>query len=425
MGLTLKFKFILVCIVSLIFSAPMMASGGVGITDDLTIDGQIRERTEFIDKEFYDDSDMYERSYLRTRLGLAYTGIENTKLYLQIQDSRILGVNSSGLNNDFNLGVHQAYIKFKCSQNESLWMQAGRFEVSYGRQRVLGAVGWSNVGRTFDGFRAGYLGDNVKIDLFLLKIDERHYYEYPYVDVILADLNDLVLYGTYIKLLEDHLHLFALYDYDHQEYMDETGDLKPGISRWTFGGYYQRKLASGFDVVLDAALQTGSYYYADISAYMFAGEFGYTFDSDINPRVAFGFDVASGDDGSDVDEVNTYNDLYYTGHAFRGYMDYFIQTPTAGLMDLMGRFKFDPAPDWSVAADVHLFRTMEDYYVPGSQGEDTSSDIGQEIDATIKHQIYTGLNAQIGASLFFPSDDWYQDGNTATWLYFMLTADIQ
>ena len=419
-----KIKFILLCMICLIFSAPLIASGGVVVVDGLTLDGQIRERTEFIDKSFYENSDMYERSFLRTRLGLAYTGIENTKLYIQIQDSRILGMSSADLTNDFNLGIHQAYIKFKCRKNNSLWFQAGRFEVAYGRQRVLGAVGWDNVGRTFDGFRAGYSGDQIKLDVFVLKIDERYYNDVPIIDFYLFDQNDQVLYGAYMKLLDDHLHLFGLYDYDHLELSDGMGDIKPQTSRWTFGGYYQRKLASGFDVVLDAALQTGSYYYADISAYMFAGEFGYTFDHEMDPRVALGFDITSGDDGTD-DEVNTYNNLYYTGHGFRGYMDYFIQTPTEGLLDLVGRFKFNPSETTTASADVHLFRTMEDYYLNGGQGTETSTSIGNEIDLTVKNEIYKGLSAQMGASLFFASDDWYPDASTTSWFYFMLTADIQ
>jgi len=417
--------FFISLIISLLTSSLLNAGTEVG--NGLTIDGQIRERTEFIDKSFYDEDEMYERSFLRTRLGLSYTRIENTKLYVQIQDSRVLGMNSSDLTNDFNLGIHQAYIKFKCRKNNSLWMQAGRFEVAYGRQRVLGAVGWSNVGRTFDGFRAGYVGDNVKLDLFLLKIDERYYnyYEFPYLDYYLYDENDQVLYGLYIKLLEDHLHLFGLYDYDHLELTNEAGDLKPRLSRWTFGGHYNRTMKSGFDVVLDLALQSGSYYYADISAYMFAGEFGYMFEHEMNPRAAFGFDITSGDDGTEADEINTYDNLYYTGHAFRGYMDYFIGSPPEGLMDLVGRFKFNPAPDWTAAVDAHLFRTMEEHIVPGTSGEETSNAIGQEIDVTVKRAIYSGLAAQLGASMFFPSDDWYPDGSTATWFYFMLTADIK
>ena len=427
MTLSSKFRFVFMCITVLLISLPMISAAGVEIVDGVILDGQIRERSEFVDKFFYDDSDMYERSYLRTRLSLAYTRIENTKLFVQIQDSRILGTNSSDLSNDFNLGIHQAYIKFKCRKNNSLWMQAGRFEVAYGRQRVLGAVGWSNVGRTFDGFRAGYIGDDVKFDLFLLKIDERyyHYREFPYIDYYYYDENDRVLYGLYVKLLEDHLHLFGLYDYDHLELADETSDLKPMISRWTFGGHYYRKMKSGFDVILDMALQTGAYYDADISAYMFAGEFGYMFDHEMNPRAAFGFDITSGDDGTDADEINTYSNLYYTGHAFRGYMDYFIVTPYEGLMDLVGRFKFNPANDITLALDLHLFRTMEEYTVAGTDGEETSNAIGQEIDITVKHDIYDGLAAQLGASIFSPSDDYYNDGNTATWFYFQLTANVK
>ena len=40
-------------------------------------------------------------------------------------------------------------------------------------KRLVGSVGWSNTGRTFDGARARYQGEKAKLDAFWMKITER------------------------------------------------------------------------------------------------------------------------------------------------------------------------------------------------------------------------------------------------------------
>jgi hypothetical protein len=394
---------------------------GIKVADGLTIDGQIRERTEFDGRDFNSDTDLIERSYLRTRLGLKFTRIENTKIYLQFQDSRNLGTNSGGLTNDDNLGVHQAYIKFMIPGMEGGWLQLGRFEAKYGRERVIGAVGWSNVGRTFDGLRFGYDGGFLSFDMFLLKIVERGFGT-P------ARAGDHHLYGLYTRWLKNHLHVFGLLDYDHQESF--PGSDEPSLARYTVGTYYHRTTRSGFDVALDLAYQGGEFDRINvdkISAYMIATEMGYTFiNSDAKPRFAAGVDITSGDDGTDASELNTYNNLYYTGHAFRGYMDLFVENPFAGLLDIFGRMSLTPTDKWWFGFDFHYFRTMEEYFILTEPiGDNTSNAVGSEIDFTTKYNIYENLDAQGGLSIFFPSDDWQgDDSDTGTWFYFMLTAGL-
>ena len=63
-------------------------------------------------------------------------------------------------------------------------------------------------------------------------------------------------------------------------------------------------------------------------------------------------------------------------------------------------------------------------------GGNESSQVGQEIDVTMKRALQKGLSMQIGASLFFASDDfvpsaiWFGE-DPGLWLYAMLTADIE
>jgi Alginate export len=393
---------------------PVVTNAGIEIGNGVSIDVQVRERTEVDGKDFNSDTDMIEYSYLRTRLGLEFTKIENTTIYLQFQDSRDLGLNSSRTTPDNNLGVHQAFIKFKCRMNNKLWFQIGRFQVAYGRERVLGSVGWSNVGRTFDGLRAGLACDKATLDFLMLKIRDRAFETFVHP-------GDQILYGLYAQLLKKHLHLFILLDHDHLELLN--GDAS--LNRWTLGGYYHRKMSRGLDIKMDFAYQMGSYHavnYDGIAAYMLAVEFGYQSDSKMKPGIAGGFDYTSGENVDDPDDkLNTYYNGYYTGHAYRGFMDEFVINPPSGLIDLFIRMSIAPNERMVIALDIHHFQSAQDYQF----GSDDTKSIGQELDFTGKCKIYDGLGCQMGVSLFFPSDDWRGDeADMATWFYGMLTATI-
>ncbi len=397
-------------IIALILPIPSQA---IEIGDGLDLGGNVRWRAELDGKDFSDKTAMNEMSLLRSRVGLTITAIENTTLYLQMQDSRNLGVNSSGLTNDTNLGIHQAYIEMSNIVTRGLSLQLGRFEAVYGRHRLMGNVGWDNVGRSFDGGRLMRRGKTYSADIFVLKVIERSFNAPP-------NHKDRKLYGLHSTFLEDRLDLFVLYDWDQMK----TGD-DYNLARFTIGSYFKNKLASGIGYEFDAAIQTGNRGAQDISAYMVAGDLYYSpkhkmmfIYSEVS-KVGIGFDITSGDDDTTDDEIKSFNNLYYTGHRFRGYMDFFLGTSTQGLMDLIFRAAVKPRPHCQISVDFHHFRTMEDHLTPDG---DSSKAIGQEIDITFKRKLQKGLTFQGGMSMFIASDDWIADADQAYWLYAMISA---
>jgi len=388
-------------------------SWAVEIGDGVDLNGSVRWRAELDDKDCCSDTPLLEKPYLRSRFGLTITKIEDAVIFFQIQDSRNLGVNSSGLNNDTNLGVHQAYVKWMNFLKEGKSLQVGRFEAVYGRQRIMGSVGWHNVGRSFDGVRLSCDTDKFKFDIFSLKVNERSFgtaatFQGPAVP---ASHNDQVLYGFYGTCKERHVDAFFLFDWDQQK---TNG--KANLQRFTGGFYFYHNFDNGLRIDLDGAYQFGKAVNTDIAAFMVAGDVSYKFDSMIK-KAGLGFDVTSGDD--DPNKINSFNNLYYTGHKFRGFMDYFIGTTHLGLMDIVLRGAFNPTGSLDILVDVHHFQFMKDYN--NASGSKTKA-IGQEIDITGKLPVHKGLALQGGASAFLPSDDYIQDGDTAFWFYAMLTA---
>lgn len=384
----------------------------IEIGNGLDLGGQMRWRMEYDGKDFDSGTALNEFSLLRTRVNLKVTAIENAVVYFQIQDSRNLGLNSAGLTNDTNLGVHQGYLKLKNLFSENLALQLGRFEAPYGRHRLMGNVGWSNVGRSFDGIRLKRQGETYKADFFILKVIERSFNVPP-------NHKDRKLYGIYTTFLQDRLDIFALYDWDSRKIGNDYA-----LARYTFGGMFKQKLESGLGYIFDAALQTGNQDADDLSAYMVAGDIYYEMDSDIS-KIGIGFDVTSGDDPGTANKIETFSNLYYTGHKFRGYMDYFVPDNSYGLIDIILRGTVEPLVQWTVDIDLHHFQTMEDHLdASDTLGIQTSTAVGQEIDITIKHPVQDGLGFQSGISAFFVSDEWLYDADPGLWIYFMLTADF-
>ncbi len=379
----------------------------------LSIDGQVRSRTEVDRKEFSSDFTVQSFSDLRTRLGLRALINENTEAYVQFQDSRRLGGTSEDGDSQSgtlvatdNIDVHQAYLCIMQLWANGPGLKAGRFEVNLGNQRVFGAVGWHNVGRSWEGITADWVWPNVALDLFWLKRLEVN-------DEI--ENKDFDLFGFQIDLAPCNIELFTFYEY-HASF-STTAD-NNALDRISSGFYYQRLVGQfdfesnvvyqfGEQVVIGAGIEPNQ----DISAFLVTFEAGYSTD---RSRIAVAVDYASGDDDPADDSYTAYDNLYYTGHKFRGYMDYFIASNTDGLLDLIGRFSTTPIEGWKFGADLHYFRSA-----------DPATDLGGELDLYASTSRIQGVNWTSGASVFVPSEEFGgENADPGFWLYTMFTVNF-
>jgi hypothetical protein len=409
--------------------------GSVSAKTEVDISGQVRTRAE-LDQKSTDPADgTRQYTFLRSRIMARAMISDNTRGVVQFQDSRRLGDNdlSGTLNDGNNVDVHQAYLQVDQLWDGGFGVKAGRFEVALGNQRVFGTVGWHNVGRSWEGIQAFYDFSNVRLDLFWLKNLER--------DSQIGNA-DFDTYGAQAKIKSVPLDLFGFFENDALK-DTATIDGTPVIAddqnmkRYTFGLYTKQK-HERFDFEVNAAYQTGNQRVwdstaltsdeIDLSGVMFTGEVGYTFDNKRQPRLALGVDYTSGDDDATDDEYKAYNNLYYTGHKFRGYMDYFLGSNAAGLVDVMVRGKVELADGWTLNGDLHLFSTAEDYaYTPaGAEESVMTSDLGTEFDLTLTTNRIAGVKMAAGGGVFMPKDgfDDRTDGDTAGWGWLQLIADF-
>ncbi|MCK4631671.1 MAG: alginate export family protein [candidate division Zixibacteria bacterium] len=422
---------------TLLLTGLLLAATTAYADGEVKVTGEVRARAELTDITLNKRHWLKQVSWLRTRVGIEADIKGNTRAFVQFQDSRQFGGKthegdqaSGGTNAGVNVDLHQAYIEIDRLWFDGFGVKVGRFELNFGNQRVLGGAGWSNVGRSWEGLMHWYDTDKMKLSGFMVKRIERTEPR-PRVTGGNADYD---IWGIYYQNKRLHLDLFALLDSDAYERLPHFNRL----SRFSFGTYYARE-HKHMDYTLNAVVQTGkdgrTKIRRDISAYMVNFEAGYNFDTPTSPRLAIGFDFQSGDETND-DKIESYNNLYYTGHKFNGYMDYFLSSATsgnvpagAGLIDLMAKGSCRPWPDWAVALDIHYFRTDVKYTWdpddnPRTNNTVTGTDLGIELDLTVKTKSVPGFDLVWGVSYFLPEDRFAGIDNHAAgfWSYMMGTA---
>jgi hypothetical protein len=260
-------------------------------------------------------------------------------------------------------------------------LRLGRQELSYGAQRLVSPLDWSNTRRTWDATRP------VAIEQYSLNEPD----------------DDQAFYGVYAAYAptgsKQGLDLYWL--------RLDRDDLPDGDEeRATVGarGYTVCPL-TGVDVEGETGWQYGDAGSRDIEAWFAAVTAGYTWsDLALKPRAAVGYDIASGDDDPGDGTAGTFYQLFPLGHAYLGYLDVLGRQ---NITDFHQSISWWPVPGAvQVKIDHHLFHRAETadaaYNVGGGvlrEGDaGTSSDLGRELNLTLTWKLdrHTVLTAGYG-----------------------------
>ncbi|MCK6531126.1 alginate export family protein [Myxococcota bacterium] len=328
------------------------ASGGPKVAFQLS--GEERARLDLpSDKTFDGDLAPTWSVGNRARAGLRVTVDDRVGVFFQVQDVRTWGsevdpnTGGDGTLADWvadGLDVHQAYGSITLPVG--LDVRIGRQEVDWHGQRLIGSVGWTHQGRSFDGVRVRLDRPRVGGEVFYAKLLER-----PVAGDTLTDP------------VED-AHLLAL-----------RGGPRAGASLALDG-----VLIARWDALKDESLATaGAWAGGKVGAFLYEAE-GYAqvgergeqsvaaFLVGVRAGVALpgapltvwgGLDAVSGDSDPADDVVRAFDTLYATNHKFYGYMDAYLNLPVhtggEGLVDAMARIQARPVDAWTVGLDVHAF----------------------------------------------------------------------
>ena len=345
---------------------------------------------------------LYQRIRLDARLRLN----DNVTGLIQMQDSRRWGQEVSTFSNDANLDLHQGYLQVAKFLAPRVTLRVGRQELSYGNQRLIGAFGWDNVGRSFDAGKLSFGGANGFVDLFAGRLADRRNSGRPETGDSSQDLIGLYgrLGGTSAKI---GLEPYLLYLRDGLEIAGEkTG--RESTKILTLGFRHFGTLGSGFFYDLENSFQVGQRGPDAHRAAALAAQARYRFSGRVAPELGFEYDYATGDGKSTDGRSQEFHNLFPTNHPLYGFADYL---GWRNMQDFKPYFSFALRPNMRAEFAYHRFLLVEKTgawtNAGGAQlGIDRSgrlgTDLGHEIDITFTFPLYEHLRMLPGYSLFIP-----------------------
>ncbi|MCB0406997.1 MAG: alginate export family protein [Bdellovibrionales bacterium] len=322
-------------------------------------------------------------------------------LFFQPQFSRTWGLDeagvgsTSGATNDPRLNVHQAYIQFPFLNMENVSLKLGRQEFAYGDELVLGPVGWSNVGRSFDALKAEMKYEDWQLDLFSSKLSDKNSTSPSDGD---RDLHGAYLSGRRDKefLQETDLYFLNLNESTTNPRVDLLAyglRLKGHDDSWDYRfEFTQEDIDSEFENQGDA-------------------EVGYKFSKN---RLAFNYFNAS----------KAYNQMYPTAHKWLGAADVLSRKNIEG-------FQVKHGYQWSesLRTDLSYFNFSRQstnataYTFSGAALGSTTltnKEVGQEFDLILNYIQSSELSYQLGGAQFLPGKYLKDSGYPDSFLFIYL-----
>ncbi len=302
------------------------------------------------------------------------------------------------------IALEQAFVDVvvQFDEQKDLTIRPGRQALEFGAGRLVSPLLWANTLRRWDGVSAIYGSEEWDL----------HGFYSVFVPVQKYDFNDgdsdLPFWGVYadgtVPGSDVGLDLYYL-GYGNYVGMGPTWNGTMGDeTRNTFGARAFGR-AGNFDYDAEFAYQFGEVGSADVSAYMFGGELGYTFDAAWSPRPLIGLDVGSGDNNPGGN-VQTFNQLYPLAHAYLGYADVIgrqnLIAPSLGVVAKPGlqttlglrAFWF-----WRESTKDAVYTAGGVVLRPGSAGSD--SYVGAEVDVILQHKFDRHTTVLLGYNRFF------------------------
>lgn len=385
-----------------------------------SLGGEIRERVESWNQfnfgapatAIHNDGFLLSRLLLNADLHLG----EHLRVFAQEKSAfethrALLGGRRTSDEDDLDLQNGFVDLAFPVSDSANFTVRAGRQELLFGKQRLVGPSDWLNTRRTFDGFSGILNFGKWKVTGFWTRPVLVLKYDYNPSD------SATEFYGIHSTgRLPGVLDGLDLYWYDLRRKTATYNGSSGNEFRHTLGGHaYGPVLKTGFDYDLGGAYQFGEVGTHDISAFMLITELGYSFRQfRTSPRLYIGFDYASGSHTADG-EVGTYNQLFPSGHVTLGYMDIvgrqnIVDLGAGASAKLVGKLTVALAEHNFWLADVHdaLYDKRGAVVRPAAPGG--PSRVGSEADLTLRYALDRHTQAETGGGHFFPGEFLRQAG---------------
>lgn len=396
-----------------------------GVPKWATFDAQLRARTENQTANNYIPGN--DQLYELTRIygGMEVHPSEYLTGYIQFMDTHALGLplqyTAPDMRDTFD--ARQAYLDLHLEKYRII---AGRQELRYGGERLVGISDWTNNSRTWDGFM-GRVGDKNRLDLFATSVVAVHPTSLDTHGAGLTFFGAVGTAGTWVPhaVIQPFVYVKAFPRVQSQQGVFGTE------TEVTAGVEAAGNLPSGFDFDGLIALQRGSYSNDSIDSDAGYVKAGYTLkDVFLKPRFLGEYDYASGNTRQNLNKINTFDQQYPSDHNAFGLTDLFgFQNIKEERMNL----DLTPAKHVTVLLQQEWLQVASrfDNIYSGSAGTVMkapatgflSGDIGREFDASGKWVIRDYLVMNVGVGHFSPGTVMRENAHGApqTLAYFGLT----
>ena len=382
---------------------PASAEGGDKIgtkANRIRISGEVRIREELHD-HLYAPADpggtnSFNFAHMRTRLRFDVDVIENVLLVIELQDIRLLGEEGTTVNDTEGLDLKRGEMIFKQVGGIPLDVEAGRFVMKYGNERLVGALEWFDQGRSYDGIKTGYSPQSWYVDLWAVQIAEFQ----------LTNIDDEKFFGVYggtkewTPWIDAELYVLVIDDNERAPVVGDTFFTTIGTrlfgatGNWSYTGEF--------------AWQTGDVRDEDLSAFAFAVTANYVFANvKGKPKIRFEIAYATGDDEPGDGKTEQFQTVLPTNHMHYGYADL---VGWENMIDFRVGGTINLNPKIFVTLDYHHFRRESSAGAwvnagglvirPGVPG--SSKDLGQEVDLQLIWRPSEPVSFLFGWAIFLP-----------------------
>jgi hypothetical protein len=384
-------------------SAPVQPAATTGtLALPIAFSGEVRSRTEWDAPGGPVAADLF--TMLRSRFGVRVEPARGVSLVLQLQDSRVLGTEGNRVSSTTDVfDLHQGFLQLATPwRGSELAVRAGRQEIALGNERLVGAVNWSNTGRTFDGARIalappGPGGTDQWMGTMFAAIMEENGRRFGGAATGTPSLRDHFVAGAYASVgapQKSGVDFTLLFDAGarYRTFID--------ADRTTLDTRVHGVAPLGVRVELEGAVQGGSQTLVPstgapagqrVRAWLLGARVART-----TGRVTttFGLDALSGDDTPTDDRYTAFSTMYGTNHPYYGLMDVLgdpaTTTKERGLRDMFGALAMPIGTSFAPRAELHRFAL--------ATGDDRR--LGTEADLVAPIRLTAGTSIELGYALF-------------------------
>jgi hypothetical protein len=238
---------------------------------------------------------------------------------------------------DNTLDLHQGFFQVNDLGWTGFGLKAGRMEVRFGNERLVGPTDWLNTPLAFDGGELTLTTSRVNAQALFANLVER---DTPTIGSPETENSDQTMQGGFasIAVTTDGRANADLQVINVRDKVSPAED--DDLNLLTFGGRLHGNAVPKLDYSVEGAFQNGAQETGpatenEISAFMFGSELGYTFGNEARPvRIGAGFDYLSGDGDALDGKTENFNTLFGDNHKFYGAMDFPQLLSSAGLQDI-------------------------------------------------------------------------------------------